>query len=57
MSQLAELLVNALTTLFVGATPDRPPWLRRLVQAFWLLSAALIVVAWVAGVLLLIRSL
>jgi hypothetical protein len=57
MSYLAELLLNALTTLFLGMVPGRPAWLRRIVQAFWVLLAALVVLAWVYGLVLLVRAL
>jgi hypothetical protein len=57
MSHLAELLVNALTTVFLGMTPERPLWLRRVVQAVWIVFAALVVVAWVYGLTMLIRAL
>jgi hypothetical protein len=57
MSHLAELFLNAVTTLFLGMAPERPLWVRRVVQAFWLLLAALVLLAWVFGLAVLIRAL
>jgi len=57
MSQLAEFLFDALWQLFLGMSPERPVWLRRIVQAFWILFAALVVVAWGYGLAMLIRAL
>ena len=42
---------------FVGAVPERPLWLRRLVQAFWAVVALLFVVGCVLGVVYLVEAL
>lgn len=55
MSYLADLVLNALT-LFVGMAPDRPFWIRRVIQALWILLAALVLVAWGYGLIALIRA-
>jgi len=57
VSYLAELLVNGVTTLFLGMTPERPRWLRRVVQAFWVLFVVLVVVAWGYGLVALLGAL
>jgi hypothetical protein len=57
MSQLAEFLLNALTQLFFGMAPERPVWLRRIVQACWVLLLAIVGVAWGYGMAMLIRAL
>jgi hypothetical protein len=57
MGYLAEFLVNALAQLFFGMAPERPVWLRRIVQAFWILFAGLVVVAWGYGLAMLLRAL
>jgi hypothetical protein len=57
MGYLAEFLFNALAQLFFGMAPERPVWLRRIVQAFWILFAGLVVVAWGYGLAMLIRAL
>jgi hypothetical protein len=57
MWQLGELVLNALMTVFLGATPERPLWLRRLVQALWLLLAVVALIAWAYGVVILVRAL
>jgi hypothetical protein len=57
MSYLAEFLLNALMWFAVELTPERPVWLRRIVQAFWIVVAALLVVAWGYGLAMLIQAL
>jgi hypothetical protein len=56
MGQLIELLMNVVLTFFLGMTPERPLWLRRLVQALWILLALIMVIAWGYGVVLLLRA-
>jgi len=41
---------------FLGMTPERPLWLRRLVQAFWVLLGLLVVIAWVYAIVLFVRT-
>jgi hypothetical protein len=56
VTHLADLLY-ALTTLFLGMAPERPLWLRRIVQAFWILLGALVLVAWAIGLVALFQAL
>jgi hypothetical protein len=57
MSYLAELLFSAVTQLFLGMVPERPVWLRRIVQAFWILFVVVVLVGWGYGLAMLIRAL
>jgi hypothetical protein len=57
MWQLGELVLNALMTAFLGVIPERPLWLRRLVQALWLFLAVVALIAWAYGVVILVRAL
>lgn len=57
MAELVAMVLDALTQLFLGLAPDRPRWLRRLVQAFWVLVLVLVIAAWIYGVVLLVRAL
>src|SRR5690348_17177155 len=40
---MLELLLHVVTYFFLGAAPERPVWLRRLVQAFWGLASRICV--------------
>ena len=55
--QVLELAFQVLMYFFVGAVPERPLWLRRLVQAFWAVVALLFVVGCVLGVVYLVEAL
>lgn len=48
--------MNVVTTVFLGMAPERPVWLRRMVQVFWALLAVLVVIAWAYGLAALIRA-
>ena len=41
----AEFLAEAVLNLFLGGAPERPIWLRRLVQAFWLIVLGAVIAA------------
>jgi len=57
VSHLAEILLNAVVSLFLGMAPERPLWLRRIVQGLWIVFGALVVFAWGYGLVLLIQAL
>ncbi len=56
MGHLIEFLLLNVIEPFLGMTPERPLWLRRLVQAFWVLLGLLLVIAWVYAVVLSVRA-
>jgi hypothetical protein len=37
LAAIAEFTVDVILNFFLGTAPERPVWLRRLVQAFWML--------------------
>jgi hypothetical protein len=47
---IAEIVLNAVAQLFFGMAPERPLWLRRTVQAFWILLGALLLAAFVSAI-------
>lgn len=53
---LIEFVLLIVIEPFLGMTPERPLWLRRLVQAFWVLLGLLVVIAWVYAIVLFVRT-
>lgn len=56
MSALFDLVFEALAG-FAGLAPERPLWLRRLVQGLWLILAVVLLAAAVFGFVSLAQSL
>lgn len=57
---LLELLFDVVANVIAsaaGLVPERPLWLRRLVQTLWLLLAVVLLTLWAIGLVLLVRSL
>ena len=57
ISVIAELILEVLLQVFFGMAPERPIWLRRLVQALWLLLGLLVLVAAGFGLVYLVQAL
>jgi hypothetical protein len=57
MSVIAELIFEVLLQVFFGMAPERPIWLRRLVQALWVLLGVLVLVAAGFGLVYLVHAL
>ncbi len=51
-----DVLANLAASAF-GLAPERPTWLRRVVQGSWLLLGLALLALWALGMVLLVRSL
>lgn len=54
---MLDLVLDAVMYFFIGAVPERPVSLRRLVQVFWGVITVLVVSACVFGVVYLVGAL
>jgi hypothetical protein len=57
ISVIAELVFEVILQVFFGMAPERPIWLRRVVQALWVLLGVLVLVVAGLGFVYLVHAL
>jgi hypothetical protein len=57
MGQVAEIVLSAVIEFCFGMAPERPLWLRRVVQVFWAVLVVLVLIVCGFGLVMLIEAL